>query len=189
MKRRDSVGLYGGFSKVFDRFLIGGEIFANTNFGKKSTKTVTQTDVITPTANDTLVTKTKSQIKSSYGLDIRPGFMVTDTGAIYLIGGIQKSRARFEVTSTYTGDSDTATLVSKKSRNVTGYRYGIGFQQNLVDNLAARIEYVGVRNTKTSKNTVSGSTSTTGGNVLANSGSFKLKNQHLIKIGLHYYFM
>lgn len=102
--------LSGGWGWMLDpSWYLAGEIFVGDSINLKNYKNIDG-----------------SSVKStwSYGLDILPGFMLTDHVLAYLRAGVLRTR------------------FNDQGSNKTGWQVGLGGQTNIMGNWDARMEYV-----------------------------------------------
>lgn len=113
--------LSGGYAATFNRFYIAGEIFGANNLNSRNYRT-------TRVGQAGFSNKTTW----SYGADILPGYLITDSLLGYLRLGVVESRFRGAGFPAFTNSS----------LNKTGYQIGGGGQVNITRNWDVRAEYI-----------------------------------------------
>jgi|GEM_PF-1624800 len=126
-----------------------------------------------------------------YGIDLRPGFLLTPTTLLYGRVGVTGTQLKFRTNASTVfsiGDESPTTAFEDTSKKHRHYlRYGLGIDKMINPNLALRFEYVFTN--YRSLNVGGSSSGPAFGSVIgiAESSKVKLKT-HELQLGLSYYF-
>lgn len=200
-KNSFAASLFAGYGYSLCSFYLGGEIFV-----KQTHTGTTQTDIavfsqIIPgsTANLNVLSSVNTKTKNTeYGLDFRPGYLLTDCSLLYARFGAAYNKITLTESLNFIADSpgnfSTVALPSSesKSKEVLAYRVGAGLEQKISCNLSVRFDYIFTRYGKitidssggvAALNALAGGLATTS----AASSTTSKMNNHLGMIGLTYY--
>ncbi len=146
------IGLHIGYGHVFKRVYLGAEING---------------DLLTAYVNSHSIPKNgwadaystsffTGRISNTYGIDFRPGFLLSPTSMLYLKGGVQRSHVKGTVTTEFTelpedligklppfiSSSLSGPSVNKLSAsgNVWGWQTGIGYEKRAGKHFSFRVE-------------------------------------------------
>lgn len=130
---------------------------------------------------------------SSYGIDLKPGWMATPNTAIYLLFGVSRQNITIENSGHGSGNDprfgEASPSVTQR-RSATGLRYGFGLQSWLARHWAIYFNYVYTRYPNQTLNLLGAPT----GGIIANN-SITLATQlrrfssNKIVVGFNYYFL
>jgi outer membrane immunogenic protein len=84
---------------------------------------------------------TNYKMKESYGVSLLPGFLITDSTLFYTRLGYSSGKFKLDTNDVSLSDIDT---------HLNGFRYGVGLQQVVIENLSLRLEYSDVAYTSVS---------------------------------------
>jgi opacity protein-like surface antigen len=131
----------GWGTNVYDSaFWMGFELFGN--FGKKEAdayiENVDQMDDCLWTSNDTEMTLNNTE----FGLDIRPGVLLTPTSLLYARVGAGYNVMHLNAYLDGHSDGDALEMGLYDSRKVAALRLGLGFEQKVNCNWAFSVDYI-----------------------------------------------
>jgi opacity protein-like surface antigen len=195
LKKNSFAGeIFTGYGCDWDKFYLGAEAYFKTARGRaKNTATSTMTTTLPTfgapiTLNSTTTTTAKLR-NGEFGIDIRPGVLLTPSTMLY--GRVGAAFNRIQLHTTTVVNNNAATLVNSRKKNATGLRLGGGMEHEFCSNWALRVDYV-----YTSYRKVNGSASQAGAIVApplgtgtvatSTTGSAKLNN-HTTMLGVAYY--
>jgi len=115
--------VFAGYGWNYNAFYLAGEL-------EGSLSSINTTSSIT-TGAGTL--NNKYAIRNSVGLSVLPGFKITDASLIYALAGYVRGQLRVNAQINNAANSIT--------RNLNGFRYGLGLETKLRQQLGVRLEY------------------------------------------------
>lgn len=203
-KSSAAAALYAGYGHVFQDLYFGVEAFLNyANYNAKSKKDSVDRFSLTNDAGNTdeISRNSSARLKTKLrnfepGVDFRPGLFLNPCMLVYGRVGVAfnkisvRSTANNTLTITDEGDTSrfTSLLATRKNKNKTGLRLGIGLEHSLCDNITARADYVhtryrGLKGTNTRVQNISDLMTIT----TANTVSVKNISNNTLMLGVSYY--
>ncbi len=125
-------GLFAGYGQYFEKFYLGGEIFANTSNADVSS-------VVSIAAVPSIYDASFS-VGASYGISILPGYKVNDSSLFYLRLGYEWAHLSGNESFTISGLS----TYDSRSTWAGGFQYGLGLETVIYPKLSLRGEYTHV---------------------------------------------
>jgi opacity protein-like surface antigen len=138
-------GILAGYDFLLaPRLLIGLE--ARINF--LNGKVINQTNLAGTSAPDNgplyLINSSSTEVKQDINLLLKPGVFLSESNAIYLVGGALTNKLKSSNYATYSQDLGPTILAENSNyfeKWQWGSIFGIGAQQDLFHGLALRLEY------------------------------------------------
>ena len=133
-----------GWSQAVDKFNLAGSIFyviGNQDAGSNSF-----TNTVTNGSNSATISGSQSfTLKNSWGLNLEPGYYVTDKTLGYLkfswYNAELSTNPSMSLSYNIDGSSGSASLSQNVAKTVNGVGYGLGAKQLFTDNLYGYVEY------------------------------------------------
>lgn len=133
-------GLHAGYGHVFaKKYYLGTEINGDFQTVSVSAHSI----VSSPPTADTYATLTYSgRLANTYGIVLRPGYLISPTLMVYLKGGIQGSRLTGSSTAGYglTPGAPVYSSTTTGSKEVMGWVTGIGIEKRASNHFGFRFE-------------------------------------------------
>lgn len=140
--------LFAGLGGTWHTLYLGAEIFAD--LGKYKNHQYTSNTFIEDTdVQGTIDTTTRTRVNSfQFGIDLRPGFLVTANSLLYGRVGVAYARPKLDVTTTINViDSENDEIVAlaavgSKDKHFGALRLGAGLEQHICRGLNLRLDYI-----------------------------------------------
>ncbi|MBS0623030.1 MAG: hypothetical protein JSS62_00225 [Verrucomicrobia bacterium] len=199
MKQFYQGSLYTGFGKQWKRFFLGSEIFAQASQNQKiQQQTPVKLDVIIDQSilDQSVVTTTVEIAPLQYGIDVRPGWLLSPQALLYARAGTSLATITATSNTNFFGFDQhdppnyTYSLQQNLSKRLSGcsLRLGVGLEQVISRHLRLRGDYTftnyGFINLSGNK----AGTTNLGAPTSINGSMLSRFNDHALSLGLCYYF-
>jgi opacity protein-like surface antigen len=189
--------LYAGYGQSWDIWYLGAEIFVDlANYKNRNGVELDLNNTVDENVVFEFQGDTHSKLRSfQYGVDLRPGVIVTPDTMLYGRVGVAASRLNLNTNAVFAGNDASDDILwdlmlpLATAKNVAALRLGAGLEQNIGPNINFRFDYI---YTYYGRASVGGATQqlipAIGGNVilnLASNTSVKAYN-NTVMLGLTY---
>ncbi len=176
------IGLQLGYGHVFKWFYLGVDALGSfqqihvegANLGLSAT-------TLTPAF--TINTETGAILDGTYGIDVRPGVVVSPAVLLYVRVGAERTRIRMQAfTKIEASGAGAGSFFVSNPEELTGLRLGVGVETKLSKHVGMNLEYL---YTTYDKFSINGSTATP--IVFSNSTNYTLRTEGFL-VGFNYFF-
>ncbi len=150
-RKNSAIGtLFLGYGNAWDNcFYLGTEVFVD--FSKRKANTSGFANNLQPFQN-TLTFKNTLEVKSfGYGIDLRPGFMLSEDAMLYARVGVGMNKLLPTYSETKFGTPTVFIDANKKAKHKASLRLGVGIEQRIFDNLTLRADYTFTQHKKVNR--------------------------------------